>query len=335
MPRHPRRSGFTLIEVLVVIAVVGILLALLLPAVQSAREAARRIQCTNNLKQIALACQNYVDTHGAFPIGVPMTYESDPNMNGLWNGHSVFVAVLPYLEQQSLANTTNFNNSMYHPVNYTIHGVGLDVLHCPSDPSVATLESEFVLMHDPLTVRFRYTSYAANTGTWNVEPFMHAPDERNADRNERVNGMFIPFRSVAIAEVTDGLSNTFLLAERAHGKLTGSVYREAHWWADCTASDTRFWTMFPINPFNKMTDYNEYGYFPAYTSAASSFHPGGANFAFADGSVRYVQETINSWAADHATGYPVGVSQDAEGRFEAAPGVQFGTYQRHSTRSGD
>src|SRR5262245_33497814 len=106
------RGGFTLIELLVVITIIAVLIGLLLPAVQSAREAARRAQCTNNLKQIALAAQNYLDTNLVLPQGMP--FQVDGNNPGatafgqVWNAHSVFVAMLPQLEQQPLFNGINF-----------------------------------------------------------------------------------------------------------------------------------------------------------------------------------------------------------------------------------
>ncbi len=338
MSRNSRRicwrSGFTLIELLVVISVVGVLIGLLLPAVQAARGAMRRAACTNNLKQLALACQGYHDANGAFPIGIPLHYENDPNMSGTWQGHGQFVAILPYLEQQPLYDTYNFDRNVYHPANYTILGVPLDVLVCPSDSETKDLVSEYVLYHDPLTAEIRYTSYAGNTGMWNVEPFKYAPDERNVWRNEQVNGIFVPIRSISAAEVHDGLSTTMLYTERAHGALKGLSYREWHWWADSVAGDNRFWTLFPMNPFDKIPDYIEQDYFPAFTSAASSFHPGGANFAFADGSVRFIKDTINTWVPDPLTGYPVGVTQDANGFYHEDSSVRRGVYQHLSTRAG-
>src|SRR6516225_3007911 len=104
------RRGFTLIEVLVVIAIIGLLIALLLPAVQAAREAARRAQCTNNLKQIALAAHNYHDQNGGFPMGNPFA-----TFPGLWRGtgQSVFISMLPQLEQAPLFNSYNFWHTSY------------------------------------------------------------------------------------------------------------------------------------------------------------------------------------------------------------------------------
>src|SRR4051812_10902245 len=110
-----RRSGFTIIELLVVIAVVGMLTALLLPAVQMAREAARRSQCVNNLKQLGLGCQNYLAANNSFPIGLPYMYDTDPNINFFIGNQSVFVSLLAQLEQQPLFNAVNFDRSTSHP----------------------------------------------------------------------------------------------------------------------------------------------------------------------------------------------------------------------------
>ena len=130
-----RRRGFTLIELLVVIAIIGVLISLLLPAVQAAREAARRAQCTNNLKQIALASLNYESAQGTLPPGqllqiyrAPFTYSY---------GHSVFVSILPYLEGSSIYQAYNFAVSWRNEHNVTVAGAALNALWCPSDPSAS------------------------------------------------------------------------------------------------------------------------------------------------------------------------------------------------------
>jgi prepilin-type processing-associated H-X9-DG protein len=333
-PHHHRRSGITLVELLVVIVVIAVLVALLLPAVQAAREAARRASCVNNLKQIALACQAYEQINGAFPVGVPYMTDPDPRIGFFGGSHSLLVAVLPYLEQQPLYHAANFDRYIYQSSNYTVMGAAVGMFWCPSDPSIQK-ESEYPFYEDPATSKVRYTSYAGCSGLWNVEPFVYAPDERNEARNRQVNGIFRALRSISVAEVRDGLGNTLLLAERAHGQLKEPMYSEAHWWADGSAFDTRFWTLLPINPFQRVHEYLEAGLWPGYASAASSFHPGGANFAFADGRVQFLRDGIGCWEIDPRSGYPKGISQDADGFYHVdSTVVRPGVYQQLSTRAG-
>ena len=132
---HAATRGFTLIELLVVIAIIAVLIALLLPAVQSAREAARRIQCTNNLKQLALACHNYHDGNGVFPRG---TYYMFPNSCNRWKqGPSFLLSLFPYIEQSNLTNAYNYSLHDYQAANSTVQGIGVAAFWCPSDPSVS------------------------------------------------------------------------------------------------------------------------------------------------------------------------------------------------------
>lgn len=252
---------------------------------------------------------------------------------GLWQGHSIFVAMLPHLEQAALFNAVNFDLNIYQSANYTVWSLAPSTLWCPSDSSIRQ-ELRYAFLESHATVGVRYTSYAGNVGTWNFEPFVFNFSER-AEAHAQINGMFVPRRPVVLGEVTDGTSHTFLFGERAHGKLTGYALREAHWWPDDVASDTRFWTLAPINPFRKIKDFYEHDYFPAYTSAASSLHPGGANFCFADGSVRFVKETIHTWTPDPLTGYPRGVWQDPDsGVWHIGADANPSVYQALSTRDG-
>ena len=136
-----RQRGFTLIELLVVIAIIAVLIALLLPAVQAAREAARRMQCTNNVKQLALAFANYESTNGCFP---PASMATGPNPQEPYGGEdiSVFVRMLPYYEQGPLWNAYNsIVDSGTHPANITLAGVGISTLWCPSDPTASATYS--------------------------------------------------------------------------------------------------------------------------------------------------------------------------------------------------
>jgi prepilin-type N-terminal cleavage/methylation domain-containing protein/prepilin-type processing-associated H-X9-DG protein len=332
--RHccPDPRGFTLIELLVVITLIGVLVAFLLPAVHAAREAARRAQCTNNLKQLALGCSNYEAAFGAFPIGVPMMFDPDPAFSAFGTNQSIFVSLLGQLEQQPLYDAVNFSRSIYASANYTVFGTGLNVLWCPSDSKIQRAV-KYVFYEPPLEAPVRFTSYAGCTGVYNPEPWLYQ-DPLNPKRIAQMNGLFIVQSSIRLSDITDGTSSTLLLGERAHGYLSGDTLDYWHWWADCTAVDTRFWTMFPINPFKKLEDTPESVVGGPYTSSASSFHSGGAQFAFADGSVRFLKDTIDSWEIDPSTGFPIGVSEDGNGFFHMKPGTRLGIYQMLSTRAG-
>jgi prepilin-type N-terminal cleavage/methylation domain-containing protein/prepilin-type processing-associated H-X9-DG protein len=328
---RPVRAGFSLIEAIVVIAVIGLLVAFLLPAVQAARESSRRLQCSGNLRQLALACQNYADIHGTMPIGVPMMYDPDLALNFYAQSQSIFVSMLGQLDQQPLYNAANFSRSIFASANATIYATGLNVLWCPSDPSIE-MEVEYPFYEEPFTEKIRFSSYAGCTGTWYADLLGCPGDPLYDKRVAQINGVFTVNRGISIAEITDGTSQTMLLGERAHGLLTGDDLRYWHWWADSVSMDTCFWTIFPMNPFRKIPDTPQ-PHSSAYTSSASSFHPNGAYFAFADGSVRFLKDSIDSWATD-ATGYPSGVSEGDEGFFHIQPGTRLGVYQMLSTRAG-
>ena len=346
--RSPR-VGFTLIELLVVIAIIAVLIALLLPAVQAAREAARRAQCVNNLKQMGLAFHNYVDTHGTGPLGCyHQTVASNANATPCSGNHehSLLVALLPFFEQSSLFNSYNASVHFTFQANSTTTGTGLSPLWCPSDPTVSTgidISADFGYA---LPFVMRYTSYKGNAGTWFApgryeDPLCGSNPASFATLKAQANGIFNFYSNYTIASITDGTSNTMLMAETAYGKLGSGDQREWHWWTSGDYGDTMFTTMYPMNPFNKVpgldaaqginTDVD--------VSAASSFHPGGANFAFCDGSVKFLKETIGTWTYNHQTGLPnnVTLSTGAGSQFPgiytvAAPGL--GIYQSLSTRNG-
>ncbi|MGZ3471917.1 MAG: DUF1559 family PulG-like putative transporter, partial [Isosphaeraceae bacterium] len=235
-----RSRGFTLIELLVLIAIIAVLISLLLPAVQSAREAARLAQCTNNLKQIALAANNYESSSGCFPGG------SYSGLNGFnpphWGTYpenwSCFVRMLPFFEQAPMYNAANFNLCSSDVNNLTICGVRVASLICPSDlqndtiPIPATQESgtgvspgwSFNLIPSGVDAVFplppgnwlqAFTSYGGNAGTFT---FGYS-NLMSTTIIGFFNGVIYNDSSVKFSGITDGTSNTFLFGEHSKGLL--------------------------------------------------------------------------------------------------------------------
>jgi prepilin-type processing-associated H-X9-DG protein len=329
---------------LVVIAIIAVLIALLLPAVQSAREAARRAQCVNNLKQLTLAAMNYHDQQGSFPIGSLMT--PDPVVYSPWEyieNQSTFVSMLPQYEQQPLYNAMNFVRSIYSGANSTVYATGNSTLWCPSDGQIINKRSSFGKYFDNPNLTVAYTSYSGCAGTWYPEilaplgpcmVFYPAPMSSCAafgPINQNMNGIYRYCVSQNIASITDGTSNTFIYSEKANGLFTPSESLCFNWWGDSVSGDTLFTTLYPLNAYKKVPNVADIYDF-SWVEGPSSFHPGGANFAFADGSVHFIKDSIQSWPFNPATGYPNGVTQSG-GIYTLAPGTQFGVYQKLSTRA--
>jgi prepilin-type N-terminal cleavage/methylation domain-containing protein/prepilin-type processing-associated H-X9-DG protein len=354
--------GFTLIELLVVIAIIAVLIGLLLPAVQSAREAARRAQCTNNLKQIALAMLNYEGANGSLPMGASRQTTLPPGSGVFYlGGPSVFVALCPYIEQSNIFNTYNSQINIYTATNTTTMAFGISTLWCPSDGLIVGLNyyysSAACGTYDCSPMTTYYSSYAGCLGTWTYFPAY--TDAAYMQKLTAMNGLFsyigypnylnpidghpntgsIP--PVRLASITDGTSNTIAFSERAHGLFSQQPSSDGYidfycynWWFSPNYGDTTFSTFYPINPFRKLQNTTTYGnQGDAYVLAASSFHPGGANFAFTDGSVRFLKDSINSWPYNPVQGIPSNVTVNASGLFVVAPNTQ-GVYQALSTRNG-
>jgi prepilin-type N-terminal cleavage/methylation domain-containing protein/prepilin-type processing-associated H-X9-DG protein len=335
--RTPGR-GFTLIELLVVIAIIAVLVGLLLPAVQSAREAARRAQCVNNLKQLGLAAANYEGAHGCYPLGILQM-----NIGGYYGvTNSCFVSLLPFFEGSAVYSAYNTNLDHADPGNTTVAGAGQSVLWCPSDGVVSqsqVITDNFGPFLVP-NVRMQYTSYHGVTGTWYTYAWPVPPFPATFDYVGAVgtaNGMIGYYSSVRLAAVTDGTSQTMLFGETAHALLGAADRPNWHQWNEGYPGQTLINTFYPPNPQRTLRNFDGLlGSGTVFLSSASSMHPGGVNFGFTDGSVRFVKETISTWARDATTGAPLGVSLATSWTYrEGGTGFQGrGVYQALSSRNG-
>jgi prepilin-type N-terminal cleavage/methylation domain-containing protein len=313
-----RRAGFTLVELLVVIAVIGVLVALLLPAVQQAREAANRMSCRNNLKQLGLALHSYESTYSRLPgIGV------SPNQ------YSIHTYLLPHLEQQNLKNLVNPSEPLFffagtstiNPAQAPAAGTTIKIFLCPSDPQPAICSA-----YNSAT--FAGTNYLANGGTG---------DGLFYDTRFPTDGVFWNSSYVRFADVRDGVSNTLLMAETLRGaclttnaaqpadprRQTGSLATVARTIPNQPGTNPRLsdslcatatswlgshaiawiWGQAPQTIFNSHATPNSP--VPNCTSngqgwfKAASSHTGGVNVLLGDGGVRFVGDPIalNVWKA--------------------------------------
>ncbi len=341
------RSGFTLIELLVVIGVASLLLALLMPAIQSAREAAGRVRCAANLRQIGIALHNYHDMHGSFPVGRITSY--DPRYDG---GHppcttfaidkSFLVMILPQMDQAPLFNHINQSVSMLGRENSTTRGVAVPAYACPSDPRAGLVREQ-----DPSTyarlgladlgrpLRFSATSYSGCFGSYDVNAIPCFSQCRPSGRlSAQANGSIGDAAPIRAASIGDGLSHTIFVAEKAvttFGDLDAfdpTLSQRYGSWAEGNWGRTLFTTFYPPNYWKDGT----INLWWAWLHGASSLHPDGLNVLMGDGSVRFVKESIQTWPTDPLTSYPIGASKTSGGWWENVP--RPGVWQALSTRSG-
>ena len=333
MRTHSRttRIGFTLIELLVVISIIGVLIALLLPAVQTAREAARRAQCANNLKQIGVALHNFEGAYGHFPPGfaistanlpaavknafvpsqiyeLPLTFGANWQQNNSVTNiiaHTWVAFTLPYMEQQAVANAYNFQITFcgFTPgagikhANHTAISTVVNSLICPSSP-VSDKVLKAGRASNPATgaqINDWYgaiSDYAINDAVYvGLTPeFADPSNDRSPPWAGSIKGIMFGNKLRRIAEVTDGLSNTFLVSEDAgrpvryeFGMTVAGGTSSGAAWADYLSEYFTHGAWRQRNCHTNCTNDNE----------DYSFHPGGANKLYADGSVRLMKASTS------------------------------------------
>lgn len=298
-----RVAGFTLVELLVVIAIIGVLVALLLPAVQAAREAARRGQCLNNMKQMGLSLLNYESARGAFPRGRWNVNPADTGKHDVAdrtstksNDHSWQAIALPYAEQANIANQYDLKKPWFHADNRVAVSAPISFFRCPSVGEADRFDANFTSALKPAAGDYGCTNGIRATA-WNsaqpsLGPYPGDLDGMN-DNSDRVIGVLTKVLTrppCRLKEITDGTSNTLLLSEgagkpdlytkrqRGDSKGNQTSVAEGVGWAD------------PDNGFTV----NNNVQFINFTNLTEiySFHVGGAPFCFADGHVAMIaQET--------------------------------------------
>ncbi|XZE34372.1 DUF1559 domain-containing protein [Pirellulaceae bacterium SH501] len=335
-----RFSGFTLVELLVVIAIIGILVGLLLPAVQAAREAARRMQCSNNLKQLGLANHNFHDAFRKFPYGM-LRRDNTGWGHPEWGTsnqdrrYALMHQLCPYIEQNAFYNNWDqlvFNNNRISLVIYGGDGTTVDptngtsavgqrlsgTLRCPSNPGSEWNESH-ATTGNGVYARADYYACAGQRGypgfnatrpsLWN--PFGPGSDvprpagSRSSMMSSRANGLFNRNIQYGIKDATDGSSNTILMGERANfdpvfdrcGPETGTTTTKiGNWgWVWFGAEGNAFLgTGVPINfRIRNCAEFQDILRYDDRINAFGSMHTGGAQFAIADGSVRFISQSID------------------------------------------
>ena len=289
-PHSERPPGFTLIELLVVIAIIAILIALLLPAVQQVREAARRTQCKNNLKQIGLAIHNYHDVYNTFP---------NANANSTLSGGSLFTSILPLIDQGNSYRYYDFNLTNSDPHNVDVTGQVITSYLCPSSPmrrQVPSCDSDLGRAPGNYAVCIGSRPYNPH---WAYIPGTPRPNLDGAIVYTDSTSGRTKFR-----DVTDGASSTLMIGETAYnlpdyrfssGSCSGGSRYSFTCWSVPYPGSTACTTKYGFDP----RDYKDDGvYDPNWLHAFRSDHIGGVQFCLVDGSVHLVSENIDAGILD-------------------------------------
>lgn len=281
------RSGFTLVELLVVIAIIGVLVGLLLPAVQAAREAARRMQCSNNLKQVTLAIHNYHDTFGKLPPG-----GITPGVCcGTQSYINWAIAILPFIEQKNLQDRYDMSRPNEHANNAFVREQIVNVFSCPSDPYATLLERP--ASSATAIGNYRHGSYRGSSG-WISRGNCYFDSEqwKASGCPESHKGMFfsvgLHLSGIGIGAITDGTSNSLAIGEYT----TKTQTNRGTFWA------------YPYTSYSMSSMYlSSAQLIPDYTRSCAmggvckrgwgSLHPGGLHFSFGDGSVRFISSSTD------------------------------------------
>jgi prepilin-type N-terminal cleavage/methylation domain-containing protein/prepilin-type processing-associated H-X9-DG protein len=274
-----QRNAFTLVELLVVIGIIGLLVALLLPAVQAAREAARRLTCNNNMKQIGLALHNYHGSFGTFPmgwIGLAQGSGRAPHAEG-GPGWGWAKQILPYMEQNAIYDGIDDTLPIAHPINRPARETLLADYQCPSNANSQAffrLQPEDPAHGSPLSIPT--ANYVGMFGTNELEDCEGLPLGVTC----RGNGPFFHNSSTKFADFSDGTSNTLIVGERY------SKFGESTWVGAVPHAEESFARILAIADHAP----NSAG---GHLDDPGSYHPSGTNFTFGDGSVKIIAETID------------------------------------------
>lgn len=327
-----KQPGFTLVELLVVIAIIGILVGLLLPAVQAAREAARRMQCGNNVKQVSLACHNFHDVNKKFPYGILRndTWFPHPDLGKPGSPppqnrrYPLLFQLLPYVEQTAMYEKYDqfvFNNNRKEVLPDGSLGpdwVGNFFLKmpvvtyvCPSNPgglwneAADPAESGFYFRNHYFGCAGR-RSYPRGNGSSSAPTLLNPfyPTLPNpAAGGTLSDGLFTRCKRFGFSDCTDGSSNTLMIGERKYfdpvfDAIPGERIRDWGWCWFGGEGDANFGTSIPINyvlpkSFATLSAGVQQQLYDDRINAAGSMHPGGANFGFADGSVQFLSDSID------------------------------------------